>query len=127
MQMPGEQPAAKDRYGSEATMTRGNLSAPQLRVVITIEQLGFGQIQHLAIRGGEPCFGSATRVIQEIKLASPPEPRIGAQDGSASLRQEFRSLFECLQEIVEGTADIEVRHGLPFRLIVERNQERWTA
>jgi hypothetical protein len=39
------------------------------------------------------------------------------------LKKEFESLFDQLNRLGDAVVDIEVRHSLPFRLVLERRIE----
>ena len=101
-------------------MTKSCLNPDQHRTVEIIEGLVFGVIERLVIRGGTPCFEPAPRIVQTIKLDSKPArlPDHGGAD--LTLKKEFESLFEQLSRLRDGAVDIEVRHSLPFRLVLER-------
>jgi hypothetical protein len=103
-------------------MTGRTLTPGQRKVVEIIEALGFGTIQELSIRDGQPCYDPAPRIVQEIKLGSPPE-RLRARSDTDSLKKELVHLFDYLSELRGGAVDIEVQHGLPFKLIVRRSCE----
>jgi hypothetical protein len=101
-------------------MTKSSINPDQHRTVEIIEGLGFGVIERLVIRGGIPYFKPAPRIVQAIKLDSAPvrpPDRLGAD---LTLKKEFESLFDQLSRLRDGTVDIEVRHSLPFRLVLER-------
>jgi hypothetical protein len=104
-------------------MTRSSLNPAQLQSVEIIEALGFGCIEHLWIRDGLPCYEPRPRIVQTVKLDS--EPARKPDDGHAdmTLKKEFESLFDQLRQLPDGVVDIEVRHGLPFRLVLERRLE----
>jgi hypothetical protein len=101
-------------------MTRGCLSAAQRWSLEIIEELGFGRIEGLAIRNGGPCFDPAPRIVQEIKLGSAPERRGDSGNADIPLRKEFESLFNHLSGLRDAIVSIDVRHGAPFRLELER-------
>ena len=103
-------------------MTGRTLTPGQRKVVEIIEALGFGTIQELSIRDGQPCYDPAPRIVQEIKLGSPPG-RLRAGSDTDSLKKEFVHLFDYLSDLRRGAVDIEVQHGLPFKLIVQRSCE----
>ena len=102
-------------------MTRDRLNRDQRQVVEIITALGFGVIERLSIREGSPCCEPAPHVIQMIKLDSGPGHQPDANGIGPALKKEFQELFEQVKRVREGIVDIEVRHGLPFRLIVERS------
>ena len=101
-------------------MTRRSLTAGQLRLLEIIEELGFGRIEQLSIHYGEPCYERTTRIVQEIKLGSEPERLPDRNNADLTLKKEFESLFNQLSDLRDDTVDIEVRHGVPFKLVLER-------
>ena len=101
-------------------MTKRSLDPVQLKLVETIEELGFGRIEQIPIRDGRPCFERATQTVREIKLGSESEPRIERSNADLTLKIEFERLFKELSQLRDGLVDIEIRHGAPFRLVVKR-------
>jgi hypothetical protein len=101
-------------------MTRSSLDLSQRRTVEIIEFLIFGVIERLSIRGGLPCFDPEPRIVQTIKLDSESERQPDRGHADLTLRKEFESLFDRLSRLQDGVVDIEVRHSLPFRLVLER-------
>jgi len=101
-------------------MTKSSLLPVQRQTVEIIESLGFGAIERVRICGGLPCYEPKTRIVQTIKLDA--EPVGGLVDGDAhlTLKKEFEILFDQLSRLQDGVVDIEVRHSLPFRLVLER-------
>ena len=101
-------------------MTRSSLNDGQRRTVEIIEALGFGVIERLSIRGGVPCYESEPRIVQAIKLDSEPERQPDRSDADLTLKKEFENLLDQLSRLPDGFVDIEIRHSLPFRLVLER-------
>ena len=104
-------------------MTKSSLNPGQRQTVEIIEALGFGAIERLLIRGGMPCFDPEPRIVQAIKLDSEPERQSDPGCADLTLKKEFESLFDQLSRLRDGVVDIEVRHSLPFRLVLERRCE----
>ena len=100
-------------------MTRRSLNSAQRRLLDIIESLGFGHIERLNVRNGEPCFASPPRILEEIRLATEPEERADRND-LETLKKAIGDLYSQLSRLGEGVVDIEVRHSLPFRLVLER-------
>ena len=100
-------------------MTKSLLNPAQRQTVEIIETLGFGIIERLVIHDGQPCFETEPRIVQAIKLNSEPERKPDDVRPDLPLKREFENLFDQLSR-VDGVVDIEVRHGLPFRLVVAR-------
>jgi len=103
-------------------MTRQSLNSDQRRLLGIIESLGFGHIQGLTIRSGDPCFARPPHVVEEIRLASEPERRPDRSD-TDTLKKRSERLFNQLNLLHDGVVDIDVQHGLPFRLVLERRYE----
>lgn len=101
-----------------------SLTPAQRRMLEIIRALRFGIIQAIVIRGGQPYYDPAPRIVQSIKLGSHPEPSRQAGDND-TLHKAFAYLFEHLDTLGDCTVNIEVQHGLPFRLIVERSWEEF--
>jgi hypothetical protein len=54
---------------------KSSLSDPQRRLVELMQRLNFGRIEDLIIRGGEPVFDPAPKVIQKVKIGGENGPR----------------------------------------------------
>lgn len=102
------------------TLTKSSLAPGQRRLVEIIEVLGFGVVERLWIRGGLPCNDPEPRIVETIKLDSAPERQPDRMGADLTLKKEFQSLFDQLSRLSEGTVDVEVRHSLPARLVLER-------
>ena len=107
-----------------AKMTKSSLSPAQRRTLEIVEKLVFGRIEGLSVRDGQPCYNPAPRIEQQIKLGSErqPQPLVDNPD-DFTLQKEFASLFDQLSGLRNAIVEIEIRHGLPFRLLVERHFE----
>ena len=101
-------------------MTKRALTPEFRRIAEIIEELRFGRIEKLTIRNGEPCDDPAPRIVQEIKLGSERQDRTDHCGVDVTLKKEFTSLFNELLRLRDGVVDIEVHHGLPFRLVIDR-------
>jgi hypothetical protein len=104
-------------------MKKSSLIPVQRQVVEIIEALGFGSIEQLCIRDGLPCYEPRPRIVQSVKLESEPERKTDDGRAEVALKKEFENLFDRLSRLREGVVDVEVRHGLPFRLVLERRLE----
>jgi hypothetical protein len=105
---------------AQKELTKRSLDPVQLKLVEAIEQLGFGRIEQISIRDGKPCCERETQIVQEIKLGSETEPRVEPSNADLTLKSGFEHLFNQLSQLRDGLVDIEIRHGVPFRLIVKR-------
>lgn len=104
-------------------MTKSSLNPGQQRMVEIIEALGFGEIEGLLVRGGSPCYEPQPRIVQAIKLDSEPLGQPDRGQADLTLKKEFEILLDQLSRLRDAIVDIEVRHSLPFRLVVERRDE----
>ena len=101
-------------------MTKSSLNSDQRQTVEIIEALGFGVIEGLVIRDGFPSFEREPRLVQTIKLDLELDRRTGPGCADLTLKREFETLFDQLSGIGDAIVDIEIRHGLPFKLVLER-------
>ncbi|MCX7428990.1 MAG: hypothetical protein NTW96_25610 [Planctomycetia bacterium] len=102
------------------TQTRkASLSPARRRLLELLQQVNFGRIDCLAIVGGDPVFDPPPRLVREIKFGGEngPRPELGSPD--FLLKSQVVELLAFLDEFQNGTVDVlEVKHGLPFRVIV---------
>jgi hypothetical protein len=104
-------------------MTKSSLNPGQRQTVEIIEGLGFGVIERLSIRDGLPSYERVPRIVQAIKLDSEPVREPDRSCADLTLKKEFECLFDQLGRLGNSVVDIEVRHSLPFRLVLERRVE----
>jgi hypothetical protein len=88
-----------------------------------IQALGFGVIERLSVHSGVPCYDPEPRIVQSVKLDCEPQQQPNRSDADLTLKRELEILFQQLGGLRDGFVDIEVRHGLPARLVVERRCE----
>jgi hypothetical protein len=101
----------------KAVTTKSSLSAPQKRLLETMQKMNFGRIEGLSIRGGEPNFSPLPRIVRDVKLGaadSGSRPELNSDD--FALKREHIDLFENFRRLGHGTIEcLEVKSGLPFR------------
>lgn len=98
---------------------KSSLSAGRLRLLETMQAINFGRIEQLSVAEGEPAFDPPPRVIREVKFGAENGERPEMSLDDFLLKTEVQELFEALTEIRDGVIErVEVRHGLPFRMIV---------
>ena len=101
-------------------MTKASLSAPRRRLLETMQRLNFGRIEDLEIRGGDPVFSPAPRLVQDIKLGGENGPRPELANADFVLKTQVAEFFDHLSRLGDGSVEsIEVKHGLPFKLVME--------
>ncbi len=98
------------------------LSAPWQGLVRLFQSINFGRIEDLEVRSGEPVFSPAPRVLSSVDLANDEGSRPEYDLGDFALPKEMVRLMDRLTGLGNGTvALIEVRAGLPRRLVIENN------
>ena len=114
-----QEPAPSPPLKTDAPSKRG-LTGSRKRLVELMQDVYFGRIEHLVVRNGEPVFEPSPRIVREIKIGG--QNALDA-DGRGSdfllksqVRQFFLELLRLGDAIIEG---IEIKHGLPCRVIVE--------
>ena len=96
------------------------LSPANQRLLRMFQAINFGRVEELEIRDGQPEFSPAPRVFVELKLDVADGPRPESQLDRFPLRAQVERFFTQIARMKEGTVEvIEVRHGLPFRMVIE--------
>jgi hypothetical protein len=101
--------------------TKKALSPARKQLLELMQRYNFCRIENLEVRVGVPVFDPAPRITQEIKIGADNNPRPELEKDDFLLRAPIIELFEHLDRVGNGRiAVIEVKHGLPCRLIVEQ-------
>ena len=104
------------------------LRPAQQALVQVCQSIGFGEIRGLEIRDGDPVFSPLPAVLIDIKLGSEQVKRSVLDCADFELRYEVRHLFWKFEELKNTRIErIEIRHGLPFRLIFEAQLNEWAG
>jgi len=107
--------------------TKASLSPRRRPLLEMMQRINFGKIEQLRIAAGEPEFTPAPRVVCDIKLGAENgvRPELSLED--FALRASVVELLAQLDMVGTGTiSTIEVRYGLPVRLLLERSPEELT-
>jgi len=84
------------------------------------QTINFGRVEELEIRKGEPEFSPPPRVFVELKLDAADGPRPETRLDRFAVRSQVERFFTQIARLSQGTVEvIEVRHGLPFRMVIE--------
>jgi hypothetical protein len=101
------------------TIAKTGLSEPRRRLVELMQALNFGRVENLPVRDGEPVLDPLPRRVREVKFASENGPRPERAAAAFLLKAQVIELFQLLDELRDGVIQvIEVKHGLPFRVLV---------
>ena len=101
--------------------TQGSLLNGEARLLQIMRQLEFGRIENLTVRAGEPIFNPPPKISRDIKFGSDSDSNQEPPNDDFLLKIHVNELFDHLERIGDGSvAVIEVKHGLPFRLVFEQ-------
>lgn len=93
-------------------------SAPRHQLVELISSIGFGRIENLPVRDGEPVLIPPPRVVRE-RLLGARERAPDCRRDTHELKGQVRELFAELEQLGDGIVTcLEIRHGLPFKLTI---------
>lgn len=101
-------------------VTKAQLTPSQRCLVEWMQRMYFGRIEGLRVQVGEPVCDPPPRCIREIKLGKEAvsHPLIECED--FALREEVLDLLAQMKRIDDGVIQlVEVRHGLPVRMVLE--------
>ncbi len=85
-----------------------------------MQRIGFGTIEGLIVRDGEPVLDPRLRIIREVKLGAKNGPRAESELDDFVLKAEVVDLFDQFDAFdTEKILKLEVKHGLPFRIQME--------
>jgi len=102
-------------------VTQKSQLSPTLRRFLEIlQRINHGTISDLRVRAGEPVLDSPLKVVRQIKLGAENGPRPESGRADFMLKAQHIEFFKALRAIGSGTiAELEVKHGLPFMMVVE--------
>lgn len=97
-----------------------DLSASERTLLDAIRAIGFGQIEFLRIRAGEPVLNPWPAVVRDLKFGVDREAPRCTLGNDFELKREVAELFEYTRDVEEAEIRVLViRHGLPFTMEVE--------
>jgi hypothetical protein len=102
--------------------TKSSLSQPRAQLIELMQHINFGRIEGIIIRNGEFVLDPRPRVVREIKFCAENGPRPEATKQDFVLKAQVRDFFAQVEALGNGFIhSLEVKHGLPFKMIVEEN------
>ncbi len=101
-------------------VTKSNLSFPRARLIESMQHLGFGTIEDLVIRDGEPVLDPPPRMIRHVKFKGENGPRPETDLDDFVLKKRVLDFLDHLDAIGNGVIrSLEVKYGLPFTMEIE--------
>ena len=99
---------------------KSSLSPARRRLLELMQSIGYGRIQNLIIRDGDPVFRPPPYVVREFKLNSDDDADHELAAVDFELKLEVVRLFRRLDRLGDGMVEsVEIKDGLPFKLAVE--------
>jgi hypothetical protein len=84
-----------------------------------MQSVNFGRIEQLKLRAGDPVLEPTPRVVLEIKIGGENGPRPERARADFLLKDQVVELLNHLRDLGDAEIEvIEVKHGLPFRMLV---------
>lgn len=112
-------PAPGEWRANVQPLSKQQLSASFAQLLDLMQVLNFGCIEQLKISGAEPVLDPPPKVTREIKFGAENGARPESSLEDFALKVQVRELFDAITEIGDGMiARIEIKHGLPFRMLV---------
>jgi len=100
-------------------LTKSDLPRHRQWLVEEMQRVNFGRIEGLSIQAGQPVPNSQEKTVREIKIGGQNGPRPETSVEDFQLKQEVLELFDRCDRLQNGVLDVlEIKHGLPFRLLV---------
>lgn len=100
------------------TLTKAELPRPFRELLELMQQLNYGRIESLTVRGGEPVLPPG-RVVREVKFGGRNGPHARSASENFHLKAPVTEFFHHLQEMGEGIVEVlHVQDGLPGRMSI---------
>jgi hypothetical protein len=98
---------------------KSELSESRRRLLELMQELGFGRIEALPVRAGDPVLDPPPTIVREVKFGGQNGPRVERTLGDFPLKAHVVELFDELDRLHDGVIDVlTVKHGLPFNMHV---------
>lgn len=108
-----------------AVSKKHSLSAPRRKLLEWMRTIYFGSIEDLSVEDGEPVLDPPPRIFHEIKFGGVNAPASDTFWKDFYLKTQVVEFFGFMNEMRHGTIHrIEIKHGLPFRVILAQTPPR---
>lgn len=99
----------------QSSTTFLSLSPARRQLLRLMQQLNFGRIEGLSIRGGEPVYDPMPKIVVEHKFAAENGPRPEASKSDFALKNQHLDLLRLFDRLVDQDFTmLRVLHGTPF-------------
>ncbi len=101
-------------------LQKSSVPLPRQRLIELMQRVNFGRIDGLVVTDSQPVLDPPPQITREIKLGGENGARPEAEIGDFALKSQVIELFDFFEQLRNGVIDVlEVKHGLPFRVIVQ--------
>jgi hypothetical protein len=101
--------------------TLNGITYNRRRLVETMLEVNFGQIEGLRINAGEPVFDPPPKIINEVHFGKENTPNPHYQKTDFVLKRHVLELFEAMDRVGDGVIHaLTVQNGLPVRMRLEK-------
>src|SRR5262249_9196756 len=98
---------------------RQGLTEPRRQLVRLMQEIQFGKIEGLVVKGGQPVLEPLPEIVREYKFGGDNESHPGLNATDFLLKSQVVDLLRQVDLIGDGLIQVlEVKHGLPFRMFV---------
>jgi hypothetical protein len=105
---------------STRPQSTGDLLPSERRLLSVMRALGFGRVEYVQIRRGEPALDPWPTVVRDVKFGVQSGAPARTTSEDFELKQQVAEFFEYTRSVEVGEIRaLEVRHGLPFAMEVE--------
>lgn len=101
------------------TAVKSSVSEPRRRLIELMQELGFGRIEALPVRAGDPVLDPPPTIVREVKFGGQNAARDERTLDDFTLKAQVVELFDELGRLGDGVIDVlTIKHGLPFNMHV---------
>lgn len=102
---------------------KSELSPGRQRLVDLFQEIGFGRVERLLIKDGEPAPSPTPQVLRDLRLGRPRAFNHPPRHCDFALKREILDLLALLdREPSLWIESIQVEHGLPVRVLVSTSR-----
>ncbi len=105
------------------TLTLSGTTYNRRRLIQTMLEMNYGQIEGLRVVAGEPVFDPPPRIVNEVCFGKENMPHPHFQKSDFVLKRQVQELFDAMDEVGDGIIhSLAVQNGLPVRMRLEKQR-----